>query len=119
MTSTHYASATSGTKARAEHHHHHQPSEDTMANIINIKPTKPVDHIFEVLNRMKPTKPVDHCMHVAALHWAQAAFYDGLDAEAVRRGHINTSIKFAHCAQELRFGARNAEAGARGIELEP
>ena len=29
----------------------------------------------------KPIKPVEHCMHVAALRWAQAAFYDGLDAE--------------------------------------
>jgi len=89
-----------------------------MTNVI-VLPTKPVDHIFAVFNRMKPTKPVDHCSHVAALRWAQAAFYDGLDAEAVRRDHIWTSVKFAHCAQELRFGARNAEAAARGIELEP
>ena len=33
-------------------------------------------------NNIKPTKPVDYCMHVAALRWAQTAFYDGLDAEA-------------------------------------
>jgi hypothetical protein len=33
------------------------------------------------------TKKADHCMHVAALWWTQAAFWDALDAEAVRRGH--------------------------------
>jgi hypothetical protein len=69
-------------------------------------------------DNIKPTKPVDHCMHVATLRWAQAAFYDGLDAEAERRGHVGMSIKFAESATELRIEARIAEADAWGMELE-
>lgn len=78
---------------------------------------KPVDHFVVFLENRTPTKLPDHCSHVAALLWAQAAFYDGLDAEAVRRGHIWTSVKFADGALELRIMARLAEANARGIEL--
>lgn len=62
-------------------------------------------------NNIKPTKPVDHCIHIAALRWAQAAYYDGLAAEAERRGHFRMSIKFADSAAELR---RLSEADARG-----
>jgi predicted HD phosphohydrolase len=62
-------------------------------------------------NNIKPTKPVDHCIHIAALRWAQAAYYDGLAAEAERRGHIRMSIKHAETAAELR---RPYEADARG-----
>jgi hypothetical protein len=47
---------------------------------------------------------------LAALREAQAAFYDALDAEAVRRGHLNASIKFADCAEMCRMDAREAEA---------
>ena len=73
------------------------------------------------------TNDPNHCMHVAALRWAQAAFHDELDAEAVRRsedfanyteaerrGHLNRSIDFAYFAQQRRMEAREAEAAANG-----
>ena len=78
---------------------------------------KPVDHFVAFLETRTPTKPVDHCSHVAALYWARARFADALDAEAVRRGHIGASIKFADGATWCRYDARVAEADARGIEL--
>jgi hypothetical protein len=54
-------------------------------------------------NNIKPTKPVDR--------WAQAAYYDGLAAEAERCGHFRMAIKFADSAAELR---RLSEADVRG-----
>ena len=60
-------------------------------------------------NNIKPIKPVDRCMPVASLRWAQAAFYDGLAAEAERRGHIRMSIKYADSAAELRRPHTNAD----------
>ena len=62
-------------------------------------------------NNVKPTKPVDNSIPIASLRWAEAAYYDGLAAEAERRGHIRMSIKHAETAAELR---RLSEADARG-----
>ena len=45
------------------------------------------------LDKMTPTKPPVHQAAIeAARRWEEAEFYDELDDEAVRRGHINTSI---------------------------
>ena len=49
----------------------------------------------------------------AAYWWQQAELYDALDAEAVRRGHINWSIKLATIAEERRITARSIEQEAR------
>lgn len=49
--------------------------------------------------------------HDAAYWWATAAYFDELDAEAVRRGHINQSIKFADSATECRYMARCIKDG--------
>lgn len=72
---------------------------------------EPVDHIFDFEGM---TNEPNHCMHVAAFYWAQAAFYDELDAEAVRVGHETMGIKFSTSACYLRWGAREAEAAANG-----
>jgi hypothetical protein len=41
----------------------------------------------------------------------QAAYYDELDFEAVRRGELNRSVEFASIAMELRIEARCIEFG--------
>jgi hypothetical protein len=53
-------------------------------------------------NKLQPTKPVDHSIHIASLRWAQAAYYDGLAAEAERCGHFRMSILHRETAAELR-----------------
>ena len=82
---------------------HHQPNEDTMT-----------DNTLTD-NNIKPTKPVDHRIHIAALRGAEAAYYDGLAAEAERRGHFRMSIKHRETAAELR---RLSEADARSTGQE-